>query len=239
MEERFLPFIIQPQPNDTTCGPTCLQAVYQYYGDLISLNKVISEVKQFKSGGTLAVQLGNHALSRGYRATIYTYNLHIFDPSWFKKKVNLSEKLTQQIEVKNLKKMKFATDAYLKFLKNGGSLRFEELTPKLIKSFLINGIPILTGLSATYLYKSPREIGETNTYHDILGKPAGHFVIVHGYNKKNRKVYIADPLHPNPMNKVNQYYAVNINRLINAIMLGIITYDANLLIIESNQQKNA
>src|SRR5450432_4245796 len=80
----FLDFDIKAQPDEVTCGPTCLHALYQYYHDNISLKDVIKEVKSLKTGGTLAVMLGNHALKRGYRAFIYTYNLNIFDPTWFK-----------------------------------------------------------------------------------------------------------------------------------------------------------
>jgi ABC-type bacteriocin/lantibiotic exporter with double-glycine peptidase domain len=79
-----LGFDIQSQPDKVTCGPTCLHALYQYYGEDISLKQVVREVKQLKAGGTLAVMLGNHALKRGYKALIYTYNLTVFDPSWFK-----------------------------------------------------------------------------------------------------------------------------------------------------------
>ncbi|MCA9161211.1 MAG: hypothetical protein KDA72_22930, partial [Planctomycetales bacterium] len=68
-------FDIQAQPDDTTCGPTCLQAVYSYFEDEIPLPQVIAEVPGLAAGGTLAVLLGDHALRRGYDATIYTYNL--------------------------------------------------------------------------------------------------------------------------------------------------------------------
>jgi len=74
---------IQPQPDETTCGPTCLQAVYRYYDDDLPLEQVIEEHRQLREGGTLAVFLACHALRRGYKATIYTYNLEVFDPSWF------------------------------------------------------------------------------------------------------------------------------------------------------------
>ena len=36
-----------------------------------------------RQGGTLDVFLANHALKRGYDATIFTYNLDLFDPTWF------------------------------------------------------------------------------------------------------------------------------------------------------------
>ena len=44
---------------------------------------------------------------------------------------------------------------------------------------------------------------------------------------------MADPMLPNPVSKSHQYL-VSINRLICSILLGILTYDANLLIIEEN-----
>ena len=48
-----------------------------------------------------------------------------------------------------------------------------------------------------------------------------------------REILIADPLHSNPLVD-SRYYAVNVHRLIGAIFLGAVTYDANLLVIERN-----
>lgn len=221
---------IKKQPDDVTCGPTCLQAVYNYYDDDISLSQVISEVKQLRSGGTLAVQLGNHALSKGYKVTIFTYNLITFDPSWFGGDVDISEKLKLQLAAKpKAKKLKTATKAYLKFLSNGGRIKFEELTPSLLRKYLNRGIPILTGLSATYLYESPREKGDFEiVFDDIEGSPSGHFVVINGYDHKD--AFVADPLESNPIS-TKQYYQVSFHKLINSIMLGVMTYDANILII--------
>ena len=56
---------ILTQPDDSTCGPTSLHAVYQYFDDDISLDQVIAEVSFLQEGGTLAVMLGCHAL-QGY-----------------------------------------------------------------------------------------------------------------------------------------------------------------------------
>ncbi len=234
MSSKQLQVDILPQPNDVTCGPTCLHAVYDYYGDKIQLPQVVDEVTQLFSGGTLAVLLGHHALQRGFDVTIYTYNLQMFDPTWFDDASadTLPQKLKAQAKAKPTRRFKFTTNAYLKFLELGGQIKFEELTPALIKSFLVREIPILTGLSATYLYNSAREIGETNTYDDVVGTPAGHFVVVNGYNRKTRLVSVADPLNPNPISNIKQHYKVGIHRLINAILLGIVTYDANILIIQ-------
>ncbi len=231
MEKDILDLVIRAQPDDVTCGPTCLHALYNYYQDHIGLLKVIEEVTQFKTGGTLAVYLGIHALNRGYKATIYTYNLHIFDPIWFLPEIDLAEKLKLQQVQKKDPKLDQATSAYLQFLQLGGQIKYEELTVNLLKRYLTKKIPILTGLSATYLYQCAREIPETNQFDDIIGEPSGHFILIKGFSNKTQQAHISDPLNPNPLVGTKQHYKVHINRLINAILLGIVTYDANILII--------
>lgn len=228
----FLNFDIKAQPDEVTCGPTCLHAIYQYYHDEIGLKEVIQEVKSLKSGGTLAVMLGNHALHRGYQASLHTYNLNVFDPSWFKDSPQkMITNLRRQMRYKfKRKKLLVASRAYIKFLEAGGTLFQKELTAELIKGYLKQSKPILTGLSATYLYGTPREIPSNSKFDSVKGEPAGHFVIINGYDEATDTVYLADPMNPNPLK--SQYYSVNFNRLINSILLGIVTYDANLLIIE-------
>jgi hypothetical protein len=186
-----------------------------------------------EGGGTFAVHLGVHALRNGLRATIYTYNLQVFDPTWFlDKNINLSEKLSLQIESKEKNsRLQLATEGYLEFIRLGGEILQEPLSGSLIRKFLKRNIPILTGLSATYLYNQPREYGEDCQFDDIRGLPSGHFVVLSGYSKEERKVQVADPYLSNPLGASN-YYEVEIDRLITAILLGILTYDANLLILE-------
>jgi Peptidase C39 family len=236
-KELSLDFDIQMQPDEVTCGPTCLHALYQYYGEDVSLKQVIREVKQLKAGGTLAVMLGNHALQRGYNAYIYTYNLNVFDPSWFKygsKKI--IHFLREQMNFKyKRRKLQAVSRAYIKFLESGGELKYHELDEKLIKSYLKRSVPLLTGLSATYLYDSAREIPQFNVYDSIKGEPVGHFVIISGYEEEKNTVYLADPMTPNPLGR-GQVYNVSFPRLINSIMLGIVTYDANVLVVEPRKK---
>jgi len=225
---------ILTQPDDVTCGPTCLHAIYQYYGDKISLQEVIKTVPQLEDGGgTLSALLGVHALKRGYNAKLYSYNLEVLDPTWFKSNVDIVEKLHQQSRVKTKKRLMTASSAYTKFLKAGGKLLNHELTPELLKSFFKNRQAVLAGLSATYLYRTAREhaVGNKTVYDDIKGQPCGHFVVLCGYDKLRRKVVVADPYRENPVSQ-NNFYTVRISRLVSAIMLGALTYDANILVIE-------
>jgi len=223
---------ILSQPDAITCGPTCLHAVYRFYNDDEELSRLIKEVHSFEDGGTLAVWLGCHALERGYDAVLYTCNLQVFDPTWFgKENVDLYRKLTQQLRFKREKKFLRTSRAYMDFIKLGGIIKFEDLTKELFRKYLSQRIPILTGLSSTFLYRSAREVGESNEYDDIRGEPTGHFVILCGYNKETRNILIADPLASNPYSTTKKY-EVPIDRVICSMLLGVLTYDANFLIIK-------
>jgi len=223
---------IHPQPDDTSCGPTCLHAVYNFFDDQVALHDVISEVKPLSEGGTLAVNLGIHALRRGYSAKIYTLNLHVFDPTWFDmSQREMMKRLKRRAEVKGDEKLKFAIESYLEFLELGGKVYFRDFSTGLIKKYLFRNVPVISGLSSTFLYRSKREIGYLNKEDDILGDPSGHFVILVRYDRLKKRVLLADPYKTNPI-AGEQYYYVSANRLLNSILLGIVTYDANLLVIE-------
>ncbi len=222
---------IQAQPDDVTCGPSCLASLYDYYADHCDLSTLITEIPMLPTGGTLAVFLANHALRRGYQATIYTYNLAVFDPSWFAEPgIDLATQLRLQASAKQRPEVDIATRGYLEFLELGGELRMQDLTPQLIRQFLDQKTPILTGLSATWLYRSPREIPASSSDDPIRGEPAGHFVILSAICKAGCEVQVADPYADNPMAEAH-IYSVDFNRLLNAILLGVLTYDANMLII--------
>jgi len=238
METR-LQFAILPQPDDFTCGPTCLQAVYAYHGHVLPLRQMIEEVPRLAEGGTLAVLLGCHALRQGFRARLYTYDLQMFDPTWFSPGAGplagkLAEKLAAQAAAKDKPKLQTATDAYLEFLQRGGEISMEDLTTGLIRNHLKRELPILTGLSATYLYRTAREHGPNFDPDDVRGSPAGHFVVLCGYDPASRSVLVADPLKPNPLG-LRQPYLVNVDRVLCAILLGTLTYDANLLILQPSK----
>jgi len=231
---------ILAQPTDETCGPACLHAVYRFFSDPLPLGRVVDEVTHLGTGGTLAAYLGLHALQRGYRATLYTYNLELFDPTWFDEgEERIEARLRQQLEAKPTKRrLRVATGAHLEYLGAGGGIRFEELSPDLIRRILSRGLPIMTGLSATYLYGCAREVYDEGgaTYDPVRGVPTGHFVVLHGYDATTDSVLLADPYHGNPMSDGHNY-RVGIVRLLGAIMLGVLSYDGNLLVIEPQAEE--
>ncbi|MGB0515229.1 MAG: hypothetical protein ACPGJE_10360, partial [Wenzhouxiangellaceae bacterium] len=196
------PSWIEPQPDTTTCGPTCLHALYRHFGEGLTLSDVIDSIHRLDHGGTLDVFLANDALRRGYSATIWTYNLNVFDPTWFQDRrigeSNLAGKLHAQMEAKRDPKLHVATQGYLQYLRLGGKIRFADLTRALVRTLLADGHPVLTGLSATYLYRSMREWGPDDADDDIRGLPVGHFVLLTHYDRSRREVEIADPMQENP-----------------------------------------
>ncbi len=223
---------ILDQPDDNTCGPTSLHAVYNYLNYNISLDEVVRNINYLKEGGTLAVSLGLDALQRGFQSNVYSYNLRIFDPSWHElDNKALIDKLRKQLAFKTGKKFTEATNAYIQFLEAGGKILFDNLDINLLRKYFDRKLPVLAGLSATFLYNSKREFSLKNNlaYDDMKGEPMGHFVVLYDSEDIN-KISVADPYKGNPISS-NNYYEVEYTRLINAIMLGIVTYDANLLII--------
>lgn len=231
---RTLSVEMSPQPDDRSCGATCLHAIYRYYDDPMDLDVLMDEIPQLEDGGTLGVHLATHAIRRGYRAKILTYNLQLFDPSWFKTPdVDIAEKLRAQAAAKSHPKLTAATAPYLDFLALGGKVGFEDLSSRVVASSLARDVPVLTGLSATYLYHMAREDPTTDRSDDVAGHPVGHFVVLYGIDEDGR-VEIADPYEKNPAGA--QHYHVSFERLIGAICLGIVTYDANLVIIEPASQ---
>jgi hypothetical protein len=226
-----LPVEMLPQPDETTCGPTCLHAVYRYWGSDAQLADLIERTHRMEHGGTFAIFLACDALRHGYQATIYTYNLTVFDPSWFVPGVDIAERLEQQRTAKpHDAKLQHVTEGYLEFLKLGGRLRLTDLSRPLIRGLLRRNLPIITGLSSTYLYRAAREYGPDDTPDDINGLPAGHFVVIAGYDRKKNSVLVVDPYDRHPYGPTHEYW-INIDRVLGAVLLGIVTHDANLLLV--------
>lgn len=231
-ERSLSDFEIHRQPDDATCGPTCLHAVYRHFGEDVALDELLGEVPTVEGGGTLGVLLATHALSRGYSATIVTWNLQVFDPTWFPpQRDELRERLLARAACASDEKLRVATRAYVDFLDAGGRLALRDLDPELLRRYLLRGLPILTGLSASFLYREARERASDGQPDDVAGDPVGHFVVLTGYAPESGEVVICDPMHPNPL-ATSHTYTVKVERLIGAIYLGVLTFDGNLIVLE-------
>mgnify|MGYP001065722846 CR=1 FL=1 len=219
------------QPDDFTCGPTSLQAVYAYFGEQLELAEIVESIPFLEEGGTLAVHLGVDALRRGYGARLHSYNLQVFDPSWQGYTMpELDDALAARARAKTDPKLLESIEAYRAFLQAGGVVDLTDISPALLRGYFGRGLPVLAGLSATYLYASERERvdGDRMVLDDVAGEPQGHFVVLCGF--EDQHVIVADPFKENPSG--DHHYPVEATRLIHAILLGVLTYDGNLLVLD-------
>lgn len=211
-----------PQPDDTSCGPTALHAIYKYYGLDIPLNTVISELEGYSTlEGTYDAMIGVDALKRGFQVNIFVYNLRIFDPSW-KYDESITEKLyTMKARLSDPRLIK-SVEWFIRFSEMGGHI--------VISSPLINALtaehPVICGLSATHLYNCRRENPITNEY-DEFGSPVGHYVVTDAHFG-DTSVPIYDPYGDRSrIRKIE--YIMPINAVIESIMLGTLTYDGSVI----------
>jgi hypothetical protein len=105
----------------------------------------------------------------------------------------------------------------------------QDLSGRLIRRILRRGLPVITGLSATYLYRVTREYAD-GLRDDVGGAPVGHFVVIAGHDERQRSLLVVDPYQPTPYGPKRAYW-MNIDRAVGAILLGIVTHDANLLVL--------
>jgi hypothetical protein len=61
-------------------------------------------------------------------------------------------------------------------------------------------------------------------------------VVIAGWDAQRRRVLVADPYQPNPYGSSHEYW-ISIDRVLAAILLGIVTHDANLLVVYPAQRR--
>ena len=224
---------ILPQPDDVTCGPTSLHAVYRYHGLDIPLDELIREIEYIEEGGTSAVLLGIDALKRGFQVRLHTFNLRVFDLTWAKLgREDLIAKLENQLLHLDDRKLTQISHDYIRFLKMGGEIVCKEISPALLRGYFSQNTPVLAGLSVTYLYGCMREYTSPDNravLDDLVGEPTGHFVVLYGIDDEHR-VLVADPDSHSDMTPPH-YYQIESQHLIHSILIGILTFDAYLIVI--------
>lgn len=218
------------QPDDVSCGPVCLASVLSFFGDTRGLERISASVHRNPDGGTLGVYLGLAAIELGFRASLISTNLRVFDPTW---RGLASDALVDKLEARAAAvsdaRLARVVRAYVRFARLGGEVGLDELSEGLLEGFLRRGRPVLCGLSSTYLYQSAREDPWTNEPDDVAGEPAGHFVVIVGVAGEGDRFVISDPY---PAGLGRPRYEVTSRRLLNAILLGDATYDGVLLVVE-------
>ncbi|MBX3268792.1 MAG: C39 family peptidase [Sandaracinaceae bacterium] len=219
------------QPDDVSCGPTCLAQVLAHHGDPRSFLELAARVERNPDGGTVGVHLGRAAIELGYEVTLFSCNLRVFDPTWAGlSAAALTAKLAARAAAVTDPRLAAIAMAYVDFLERGGRISFDDFDPSLLVQLLDSGRPLIAGLSATYLYGAPREDPATSRPDDVAGEPAGHFVVIDGYSERGARFDVVDPYPHNPFGAGHRY-EVAARRLLNAVLLGDVTYDGVLVVV--------
>lgn len=227
------------QPDDVSCGPTCLAQVLAWYGELRSIEELGALIRRNPDGGTQAVHIGALALELGYNVRLYPFGVRVFDPTWWElEDEDLVERLTARADA--LERIAAPRDeiaavrAWRDLLQAGGRVAFHEPSPRLMARVLAKGRPLIVGLNATWLYREIRHRPDDNVPDSLAGWPVGHFVVVCGYTGHGRHLHVRDPSedapeHLHPAGAHRGSYPVPGDRLVHAVLLGDLTRDAVLL----------
>jgi uncharacterized protein YvpB len=187
----------------------CAQASAAQLLNFLGRNKTIDEVKEEvpvyldKEGQPLGTSIGhiaNYFIQQGYKTTIHTTDIQLFDRSWIGKTNEELIELLQQRE-KYIKHPIYGADVfdvifdgYISYLKEGGSITFPLIDETYLVKMLEKG-PLFAVVSYNFLNSIPKYkyIKDENKYlqDPIQGNPTTHSIVIAGY--KDNKFYIVDP----------------------------------------------
>jgi hypothetical protein len=220
----------QIQPDEVTCGPSCLSSVLRFHGIDADLSAVMPLVTRNQDGGTLAPWLGQAALGFGIGVRARPLAVQVFDPTWRGlDAASLRDRLALRTAALREGRLRRVHQAWLDYLDAGGQVNLGgELRSGEIIAALDRGNPLIAGLSVTWLYQVARERPADNVPDDIAGMPVGHFVVITGYAGGGDTFFVSDPW-PHPPFEGEPHYPVSRRQLTQAILLGDATHDAVIL----------
>ena len=144
------------QPDDLSCGPTCLAQVYRYYGhDKRAVRTVIDETARNPDGGTLAVYLGVSALRNGFGAasTRTTCGSSIPPGGSSPAAIAQAGEAAPAPGRPARPKLQRSRAAYIEFLGPRRQGALPELTRELMVRILAAAVTPSSRVGATYLYR--------------------------------------------------------------------------------------
>ena len=216
------------QQVDDSCGLCSLHMVLSYLGKPVPVEELGEIIPPYPDIGLYDSHVGLSAIELGFTVTIYTYNYKIFHPIWnHLSQEELIEKLAVKESSAKTPEEALAAKSYIAFLRAGGKLLFYPLSKELILAHLDKNLPLIVALDMSFLY-------DCITYYDeFADHRATHFVVVHGYNPEDNTFFLSDPWHDIPLPNQNGQYAIDADRVINAVFLGQERNDSAIVVIES------
>jgi len=175
-----------------TCGSSSLQQVLAYYGVKLGLDEILKDIKKYKYG-TFMPYLGLYAKRLGFMPKIVTYDVKVFDPTWFGLLVGqIIKKLetrSREMDVPHVYRSE--CKAFVRYLKAGGAIEFDFIKKGRIIKELERKRPVIVDVCSTILHRKERKNRVKDKYSDTSGEPMYHAVVVSGHEKG--KFIIVDP----------------------------------------------
>ena len=230
---------LQTQTKSSNCVQTSTSQFISFYGLDISPDDIEEEIpvrfdKEGKPMGTLLPDIGTWLIkSYGLKATMHVFDVQILDRTWAKLthgELLETMKKVQQTGIATAKTWyaPYLIDAYVDFLKAGGTIDITRCTNDLLRSLIDKGT-VMAIVNFNYLYDWPRETYNKDTEHyetDVMnGKVTEHDIVLTGYDDG---VYFYNDC----ASVVSGKKTVNDDVLIGAICTAQINSDNYLLTVE-------
>ncbi|MBD3362355.1 hypothetical protein GF362_01395 [Candidatus Dojkabacteria bacterium] len=222
---------IKQKADSSACGPSCLQAIYKYYGKDLKLKMILEDLHIDKDTSTYVSQLARHLNTNHLSTTLISSNPFVVSPDWKAKpkKVvikELKEWILHHFNKGKVENIWIKEALYLLFyLQEGGNLKISNITTDLIDKYLEDQNLILCCLAENWIW-GKRKISKVVEYDNIKGHVNGHFVIV--YDKNKGDYQISDP-YPTSIENKEGLYAINKEELLTATL----TWSHEILIVNN------
>ncbi len=228
LQERIhLPVEPVCQPDDLSCGLCCLSTILTHYGRNLPIENLIKDIPPLPDIGLYDSHIGKAALDLGFQVTIYTYNYGVFHPVWNRlNREELIEKLIIKKDCPGMPHRVLAAQGYIEYLQAGGDLQFYPLSKELLITHFARGVPLIAALDMSFLYDC------VAFYNEFAERRATHFVVLHGYDPTSNTFDVTDPWYSIPIPNKNGQYAMDADRVINAIFLGQARNDSSIIVIQ-------
>ena len=202
--------------GDSTCGPSCLVAIYESLGEKVDKQTILNELNISDSDYTYLPQIARHMLKRNLEIKLISPNSYVFSPEWAQ--LSREQVITELRDwiVLNAKNEWLLTAIHsLFFLEEGGTVEITDLTTELLDSHLDAGWSLLCLVEPSWLW-GKRKIAKKAEYDSVRGNADGHFIVV--YDRTETEYIISDP-YPTSLPGKEHTYQVDKARLITATYL--------------------
>lgn len=199
-----------------TCGPSCLQNIYEHYGINKTLSTILQELGVNEKESTHTPQLAKYLKQNDFETIILSSCPDNFSPDWGSKPKDEVIELMKQWVTHNTGDIWLKDTLYLLFyLQDGGELKQVDLSTKIIDQYIDNDYLVLACVDETWIW-GKRKISDVAQYDSVKGHVQGHYVVIYGQDGND--YLISDP-YPTGLLGKEGLYRVNKDKMLVSILV--------------------